>query len=75
MMERWVDLWLEWLDQWRRLFMPDEGNCPGHVASKRDPKICGICGTHINSLRPEPDHWSTPHGYRGSGYVKDFDDE
>jgi hypothetical protein len=51
MLTQWVDLWLEWLDQWRRLFMPDEGDCPGHVASKRDPKICGRCGVHINSLR------------------------
>jgi hypothetical protein len=30
----------------------DEQNCPGHVASERDPKICGRCGTHIDSLRP-----------------------
>ncbi len=30
----------------------DEQNCPGHVASERDPKICGHCGTHIDSLRP-----------------------
>lgn len=30
----------------------DEQSCPGHVASERDPKICGRCGTHIDSLRP-----------------------
>ena len=30
----------------------DEQSCPGHVASKNDPKICGRCGTHIDSLRP-----------------------
>lgn len=28
-------------------------NCPGHVASEDDPKICGICGTHVDSLRPD----------------------
>lgn len=30
-----------------------EENCPGHVASDADPKICAHCGTHIDSLRPE----------------------
>lgn len=30
----------------------DEEDCPGHVASISDPKICGRCGTHIDSLRP-----------------------
>jgi len=29
----------------------DEQNCPGHVASRFDPKICGHCGIHIDSLR------------------------
>jgi hypothetical protein len=24
--------------------------CPGHVASEADPKICGRCGVHINEL-------------------------
>lgn len=30
----------------------DEQSCPGHVASKNDPKVCGRCGIHIDSLRP-----------------------
>jgi hypothetical protein len=29
-----------------------EEECPGHVASRFDPKICGLCGIHIDSLRP-----------------------
>ncbi len=29
-----------------------EEACTGHVASKSDPKICGRCGVHIDSLRP-----------------------
>ena len=32
-------------------FVPEEA-CPGHVASANDPKVCGRCGTHIDSLRP-----------------------
>lgn len=28
-----------------------EDNCPGHVASEADPKVCGRCGIHIDSLR------------------------
>jgi hypothetical protein len=27
--------------------------CPGHVASESDPKVCGRCGIHIDELRPE----------------------
>lgn len=30
-----------------------EETCPGHVASERDPKVCGRCGVHIDSLRPD----------------------
>lgn len=30
-----------------------EEECPGHVASIMDPKICGRCGTHIDSLWPD----------------------
>lgn len=30
-----------------------EAACPGHVASAIDPKICGRCGVHIDSLRPD----------------------
>lgn len=29
-----------------------EQHCPGHVASMADPKVCGKCGVHIDSLRP-----------------------
>jgi hypothetical protein len=32
-----------------------EDNCPNHVASAGDAKVCGRCGTHINSLRPDPE--------------------
>ena len=35
----------------------DEQTCPGHVASKDDPKVCGRCGTHIDSLRPPEDDY------------------
>jgi hypothetical protein len=49
MLHRWIDLWLEWLDQFRHLIVPDD--CPGHVAHKRDPKRCGHCGEHIDSFR------------------------
>jgi uncharacterized protein (DUF983 family) len=31
----------------------DEQSCPGHVASRSDPKICGRCGTHVDSMRPD----------------------
>lgn len=29
----------------------DEQDCPGHIASVGDAKICGRCGVHIDSLR------------------------
>ena len=29
-----------------------EDECPRHVASESNPKICGRCGTHVDSLRP-----------------------
>ena len=32
MIERWIDLWLDWLDQFRHLFMPDKPRKP------KDPK-------------------------------------
>lgn len=32
-----------------------EETCPGHVASNDNPKVCGRCGTHIDSLRPDDD--------------------
>lgn len=37
-----------------------EENCPGHVASRADPKVCDRCGIHIDSLRP--DDGFNPHG-------------
>jgi hypothetical protein len=30
-----------------------EDTCPGHVASTADAKVCGRCGTHVDSLRPD----------------------
>lgn len=30
-----------------------ECDCPGHVASKLDPKVCARCGVHIDDLRPD----------------------
>jgi hypothetical protein len=35
------------------MYQYDEQECPGHVASKDDAKICALCGTHVDSLRPE----------------------
>jgi hypothetical protein len=32
-----------------------EESCPGHAASSEDPKVCGRCGTHVHSLRPDDD--------------------
>lgn len=34
-----------------RLVGSSEEACPGHVASDIDPKVCGQCGVHIDSLR------------------------
>lgn len=39
----------------------DEEDCPGHVASSLNPKICRRCGIHIDSLRPEDEQ---PEGER-----------
>jgi ribosomal protein L40E len=33
-------------------FVFPEDDCPGHVASVFDPKVCGRCGVHIMSLMP-----------------------
>lgn len=27
-----------------------EQNCPGHIASDQNPKICARCGVHVNNL-------------------------
>lgn len=44
----------KWLDRvhGRDGYMQPEAACQGHIASERDPKVCGRCGTHIDSLRP-----------------------
>ena len=34
-----------------RYFHYDEEQCPGHVASRFDRKICGLCGAHIEARR------------------------
>lgn len=35
----------------REIIAPDpEDACPGHVASSDNPKVCGRCGVHIDSL-------------------------
>lgn len=36
-------------------FAYNEDECPGHVASEQDGKVCGNCGVHIDSLRPPED--------------------
>lgn len=33
----------------------DEDDCPGHVASEANSKVCARCGVHIDSLRPDED--------------------
>lgn len=38
-------------EKMQRLLYAEE-NCPGHVASPANAKICGRCGIHIDSLRP-----------------------
>jgi hypothetical protein len=42
---------VEWRDV--PLIWDREKACTGHIASASDPKICGVCGTHIDSLRPD----------------------
>lgn len=36
-------------------FEYEEEACPGHVASKDNPKVCARCGVHVDSLRPPDD--------------------
>lgn len=38
---------------WCPQFQFSEEACPGHVASDGDPKVCGRCGLHIDSMRPD----------------------
>jgi len=34
----------------------EEDDCPGHVASATNSKVCQNCGVHVDSFRPsEPD--------------------
>jgi hypothetical protein len=45
-----------WIDPVRTLdegFEFSEENCPGHVAAAHDPKVCGRCGVHVDSFRPD----------------------
>lgn len=39
--------------EWERRRADAQDACPGHVASELDPKICGRCGIHVDSLRPD----------------------
>ncbi len=43
-----------------------DDDCPGHVASASDPKVCARCGIHIDELRPPADD---PVNLQGSGPV------
>lgn len=45
--------WQSVVDEARASELVDEAACPGHVASEGDPKVCGRCGLHIDSLRPD----------------------
>lgn len=35
----------------KRPYQFSQDDCPGHIASDRDPKVCGRCGTHIDEFR------------------------
>lgn len=58
MSETMRELWRNaFIDGWRAAhrkpqFISEE-RCQGHVASARDAKVCGRCGVHIDSLRPD----------------------
>jgi len=41
--------WRDWARTRAKTALQDA--CPNHVASDADPKICGRCGIHIDSLR------------------------
>lgn len=49
-----------WLTAVRKKLAALQDNCPGHVASYADPKICGRCGIHIDELRPGGDELWNP---------------
>lgn len=46
-----------------------EEACPGHVAWALDPKVCGRCGVHIDSFRPDDDD-AIADGYMADGSWK-----
>lgn len=43
----------EHLTQWHAMAGYREEDCPGHVSSAKDPKICARCGIHVDSLRDD----------------------
>lgn len=49
---RWTDPQFLALAQHKQEAAMQENDCPGHVASANNPKICARCGVHIDSLRP-----------------------
>lgn len=38
------------------MYNTDGNDCPGHVASDNDPKVCRHCGTHINEYIDNPEN-------------------
>lgn len=42
-----------WVRAARKRIAQAEDDCPGHVASATDAKVCGRCGIHIDELRPD----------------------
>ena len=48
----WVRPTNEFRDGRFRMIYHEE-DCPGHVASRRDPNICERCNVHTNELRPD----------------------
>jgi hypothetical protein len=57
-----------WLTAARKKLAHLQDDCPGHVASEADMKICGRCGMHIDEMRP-PDDDDDPFNPHGSGPV------
>ncbi|WP_048648968.1 hypothetical protein [Nitratireductor soli] len=47
-----------WLRAVRKRIARAEDECPGHVASIADQKVCGRCGAHVDDQRPpKNDHF------------------
>lgn len=44
-----------WLRAARKRVARAEEECPGHVGSDADPKVCGRCGAHVDGLRAPDD--------------------